>query len=37
MSAIPPKANIAERGPHVRLVPTADIRHLFDHLVGNGE
>ena len=26
MSALPPKADIAERGRHVRLVPISDIR-----------
>jgi len=43
MSALPPKADIAERRRHVRFVPKADIcgagiragTTLFDHLVGN--
>src|SRR5262249_47663240 len=34
MSAIPPKADITQRGWNVRFVPKADIRHLLDHLVG---
>ena len=36
MSAIPPKADIAERDHHVRFVPKADIA-LFDHLISAGE
>ena len=34
MSAIPPKADIAEGGRHVRFVPKADMES-FDDLVGN--
>jgi hypothetical protein len=34
MSALPPKADIAERNWDVRFVPKADIAALFDHLVG---
>ena len=35
MSALPPKADIAEHKKDVRFVPKADIRTgLFDHLVG---
>jgi hypothetical protein len=30
MSALPPKGDIAERAHHVRFVPKADIRQLFD-------
>ena len=43
MSALPPKADIAEGDHHVRFVPKADILRcgkgtpLFDHLVGAGE
>ena len=42
MSALPPKADIAECGWHVRFVPKADscsaaILSLFDHLVGTGK
>jgi len=38
MSALPPKADIAERECHVRFVPKADIRPAsFDHLIGNRE
>jgi hypothetical protein len=42
MSALPPKADIAERDHHVRFVPQADKLRcskmgLFDHLVGVGE
>jgi len=33
MSALPPKADIAERDWDVRFVPKADIPLLFDHLV----
>ena len=33
MSALPPKADITERGWYVRYVPRADIGTLFDHLV----
>jgi len=33
MSALPPKADMAERISDVRFVPKADIRLLFDHLV----
>jgi hypothetical protein len=36
MSALPPKADIAERDYHVRFVPIADIGTLFDHLVSAG-
>jgi hypothetical protein len=36
MSALPPKADIAERDLDVRFVPKTDIL-LFDHLVGAGE
>jgi hypothetical protein len=32
MSALPPKADIAQHGGHVCFVPKADIR-LFNHLV----
>ena len=44
MSALPPKADIAEHYRHVRFVPKADScnaanqqRVLFDHLVGAAE
>ena len=44
MSALPPKADIAERDRNVRFVPKADSctaanqqRVLFDHLVGGDE
>jgi hypothetical protein len=42
MSALPPKADIAERDRHVRFVPKADswsaaILSLFDHLVGSNQ
>jgi len=42
MSALLPKADIAESDWHVRFVPKADIcsaakKHLFDHLVGADE
>jgi len=43
MSALPPKADIAESDRHVRFVPKADITRcskkglLFDYLVGRGE
>ena len=37
MSALPPKADIADSERNVRFVPIADIRHSFDHLVGAGE
>jgi hypothetical protein len=42
MSALPPKADIAQHGGNVRFVPKADsaLRQnnvLFDHLVGAGE
>jgi hypothetical protein len=37
MSALPPKADIAERDGNVRFVPKADISQLFDHLVGARE
>ena len=33
MSALPPKADIAERDHHVRLVPQADMTNSIDHLV----
>jgi hypothetical protein len=41
MSALPPKADIAERHHHIRFVPKADILRrrrlaLFDDLVGAG-
>jgi hypothetical protein len=36
MSALPPKADIAERDGNVRFVPLADIDRLFDHLAGAG-
>jgi hypothetical protein len=35
MSALPPKADIAERECHVRFVPKADIGALFDRFVGS--
>ena len=35
MSALPPKADIAERRPHVRFVPKADI--VAYHLVGSSQ
>jgi hypothetical protein len=34
MSAIPPKADIAERHCDVRFVPKAEVTSLLDHLVG---
>src|SRR6516164_6624645 len=34
MSALPPKADIGTQSWNVRFVPKADIRRLFDHLVG---
>jgi hypothetical protein len=37
MSALPPKADIVQHGGNVRFVPEADIRPLFDHLVGGHE
>ena len=37
MSALPPKADIAERHRDVRFVPKADIKPLLDHLIGTGE
>jgi hypothetical protein len=37
MSALPPKADIAKRRWDVRFVPKADIRRLFDYLVGTGQ
>ena len=37
MSALPPKADIADAMGNVRFVPIADIAGLFDHLVSNGE
>jgi hypothetical protein len=33
MSALPPKADIAERHRDVRFVPKADIRWLLDQLI----
>jgi hypothetical protein len=33
MSALPPKADIAERSLDVRFVPKADMRDLFNHHV----
>ncbi len=33
MSALPPKADIADCDEDVRFVPKADIAALFDHLV----
>jgi hypothetical protein len=35
MSAITPKADIAEGDQDVRFVPKADIDGLFDHFVGS--
>ena len=32
MSALPPKADIVERGFDVRFVPEADVDRSFDHL-----
>jgi hypothetical protein len=37
MSALPPKADIRLALCDVRFVPEADIRPLFDHLVGGHE
>jgi hypothetical protein len=37
MSALPPKADIGERGWDVRFVPKADFDRSLDHLVGAGE
>jgi len=37
MSALPPKADIAEGVWQVRFVPKADIARLFDHLIGTSE
>ena len=34
MSALPPKADMCGAQANVRFVPIADIRLLFDHLVG---
>ena len=34
MSALPPKADMCSAQAYVRFVPIADIRALFDHLVG---
>jgi hypothetical protein len=34
MSALPPKADIAERDRHVRFVPEADVGGSIDHLIG---
>ena len=34
MSALPPKADIAQHGGNVRFVPKADMAQVFDHLVG---
>src|SRR5258707_15437973 len=33
-SALPPKADVAQRGRHVRFVPLPEVARLFDHLVG---
>jgi hypothetical protein len=33
MSALPPKADIAEHHRHVRFVPEADIGELFNNLI----
>ena len=35
MSALPAKADIVERGRHVRFVPIADIITSFDHLLSD--
>jgi hypothetical protein len=35
MSALPPKADTAERDRHVRFVPEANCLSLLDHLVGS--
>jgi hypothetical protein len=39
MSALPPKADIAESNRHVCFVPKADsaVSRLLDHLIGIGE
>jgi hypothetical protein len=37
MSALPPKADIGTQQRDVCFVPKADIRRLFDYLVGAGE
>ena len=37
MSALHPKADMCSATRDVRLVPKADIGHLFDHLVGAGD
>ena len=34
MSALPPKADITQHGSNVRFVPKADIRILFEQLIG---
>ena len=34
MSALPPKADIGQRGGNVRFVPEADIHQLFDYMIG---
>jgi hypothetical protein len=36
MSALPPKADVAERDHHVRFVPKADIGHSFSSAVAVG-
>jgi hypothetical protein len=37
MSALPPKADIAQRGGNVRFVPIVDITKSVDDLVGTGD
>ena len=37
MSALPPKADMCGAARDVRFGPKADIRCLFDHLIGAGE
>ena len=37
MSALPSIADMCSALGHVRFVPKADIRRLFDHLFGAGE
>ena len=34
ISALPPKADIGQRGGNVRFVPEADIHQLFDYMIG---
>jgi hypothetical protein len=36
MSAIPPKADIAEGNHHVRFVPKADVGVSFNDFIGTG-